>query len=98
MKAWGEAVDKLHSEAAKVTAARRTDVDAAVKQMKADAVEAEARLQKLKQVGSESWAAQRERLAAPAAPPTMPPSPPEPPKEGTDERELRDGASSPRSS
>ncbi len=56
-KAWREAADKLHSEATKVAAERRADVDAAVKQMKADAAEAEARLQKLKQAGSESWAA-----------------------------------------
>jgi len=54
-RAWREAVDTLTAEAAKVTAARRADFDAAVKQMKADAVEAEARFQKLKQAGSESW-------------------------------------------
>ncbi|MGY3534604.1 sll1863 family stress response protein [Bradyrhizobium sp. USDA 4452] len=41
--------------AAKVAAARSVDVDAALKQMKIDAAEAEARLQKLKQAGSESW-------------------------------------------
>ena len=62
-KAWQEAADKLHSEATKVAAARRADVDAAVKQMKADAAEAEARLQKLKQAGSESWAAMSAALA-----------------------------------
>ena len=62
-KAWREAADKLHSEAAKVAAARRADVDAAVKQMKADAAEAEARLQKLKQAGGESWAAMSAALA-----------------------------------
>ncbi|HSK28486.1 MAG TPA: hypothetical protein VLA17_00850 [Candidatus Limnocylindria bacterium] len=62
-KAWREAADKLHSEASKVAAAKRADVDAAVKQMKADAVEAEARLQKLKQAGSESWAAMSSALA-----------------------------------
>ena len=45
----------LHDAAAKVAAARRADLDAALKQMKADASEAEARLQKLKQAGSESW-------------------------------------------
>lgn len=56
-KAWREAADKLHGEAAKVAAARRADIDAAVKQMKVDASEAEARLQKLKQAGSESWSA-----------------------------------------
>jgi uncharacterized phage infection (PIP) family protein YhgE len=57
LKAWREAADTFHQEAAKVAAARRVDLDAAVKQMKADAAEAEARLQKLKQAGSESWAA-----------------------------------------
>jgi hypothetical protein len=56
-KAWREAADKLHSEATKVVAARRVDFDAAVKQMKADAAEDDARLQKLKHAGSESWAA-----------------------------------------
>jgi|SRR6516164_1457952 len=55
VKAWHEAADKLHDAAAKVAAARRADLDATVKQMKADASEAEARLQKLKQAGSESW-------------------------------------------
>jgi hypothetical protein len=57
MKAWREAAEKLQNEASKVAAARRGDIDAAVKQMKADASEAEARLQKLKQAGSESWTA-----------------------------------------
>lgn len=55
VKAWREAADKLHEAAAQVAAARRADIDAALKQMKADASEAEARLQKLKQAGSESW-------------------------------------------
>ena len=55
VKAWREAADKLHDAAAKVAAARRADLDATVRQMKADASEAEARLQKLKQAGSESW-------------------------------------------
>ena len=56
-KAWREAGERLHNEAAKIAAAKRPDIDAAVKQMKADASEAEARLQKLKQAGSEFWAA-----------------------------------------
>lgn len=55
-KTWREAADKLQAEAAKVTAAKRADIDAAVKQIKADATEADARLQKLKQAGGESWA------------------------------------------
>ena len=57
MKAWHEAASKLHNEATKIAAAKRGDVDAAVKQMKADAADAEARLQKLKQAGSEFWSA-----------------------------------------
>jgi hypothetical protein len=54
VKAWREAADKLKSEAAN---AQRADLDAALKQMKADASDAEARLQKLKQAGGESWTA-----------------------------------------
>jgi hypothetical protein len=63
VKAWRQAADKLHEEATKVATARRADVDAAVKQMKADAAEADARLQKLEQAGSESWAALSAALA-----------------------------------
>jgi hypothetical protein len=55
VKAWREAADQFHDAAGKVAAARRADIDAALKQMKADASEAEVRLQKLKQAGSESW-------------------------------------------
>ena len=53
-KAWREA-DKLRDAASKVAAARRADIDAALKQMESDASEAEARLEKLKQAGSSSW-------------------------------------------
>ena len=42
---------------------RRADLDAAVKQMKADASEVEARLEKLKQAGNESWTALSAALA-----------------------------------
>ncbi len=63
VKAWRQAAEKFHGEAAKVAAARRIDIDAAVKQMKADASEAEARLQKVKQAGSESWSALSAALA-----------------------------------
>jgi hypothetical protein len=63
VNAWREAADKLNEEAAKVAAARCADVDAAIKQMKADAAEAETRLQKLKQAGSESWSALSAALA-----------------------------------
>lgn len=62
-KAWREAADKIGEAASKVAAARTVDIDAALKQMKADASEAEARLQKLKQAGSESWSVMSAALA-----------------------------------
>ncbi|WFU75551.1 hypothetical protein [Bradyrhizobium sp. CB2312] len=54
-KAWRAAADKFREAAGKVAASHTGDFDGALKQMKADASEAEARLQKLKQTGSESW-------------------------------------------
>jgi hypothetical protein len=62
-KAWREAVDKFHSDAGKVAAAHRADLDAAVKQMKADAAAAGQRLEKLKQAGNETWSALSAALA-----------------------------------
>ncbi|MGX1164074.1 ElaB/YqjD/DUF883 family membrane-anchored ribosome-binding protein [Bradyrhizobium sp. USDA 372] len=62
-KAWGETAEKFREAAGKVTAARTVDIDAALKQMKSDASEAEARLQKLKQAGSESWSVMSAALA-----------------------------------
>jgi uncharacterized phage infection (PIP) family protein YhgE len=63
LKAWREAADKFHSAATKLASERRADIDAAVKQMKADAAESEARLQKLKGAGKESWIALSAALA-----------------------------------
>ena len=63
VKAWREAADKFNDAATKVAADKRANIDAAVKQMKAEAAEAEARLQKLKQAGSESWTALSGALA-----------------------------------
>ena len=64
MKAWREAVDKvIPGAAAEFAADSRADVDAAVKQMKVDAAAAEARLQKLRQAGTESWAVLSAALA-----------------------------------
>jgi hypothetical protein len=48
VKAWRGAADKLQDTAAKVAAARRTPISIRLKQMKKDASEAEARLQRLK--------------------------------------------------
>ena len=63
MKAWRDAADHIHNEAATFAAARRSDIDVAVDQMKAHAAEADARLQKFKQAGSESWSALSAALA-----------------------------------
>jgi hypothetical protein len=63
VKAWREAADTVQQTAAKFAAGRRADVEAAVTKMKADAAEAEARLQKLNQVGQQSWAALSTALA-----------------------------------
>jgi BMFP domain-containing protein YqiC len=63
VKAWREAADKVHDAAAKVATEKRANVDAAVKQMKADAAQAETQLQKLKQAGKEGWAALSAALA-----------------------------------
>ena len=60
LKAWRETADRFHDAATKLAAERRADIDAAVKQMKADASEAEIRLQKLKQA---SWTALSAALA-----------------------------------
>jgi hypothetical protein len=57
LKAWRDAAEKINSAAAGLAADRRTDIDAALKQMKADASEVEANLQKLTRAGSESWGA-----------------------------------------
>lgn len=59
-KAWREATDKFREAAGKVVADRSGDFDAVLKQMKADASEAEARL---KQAGSESWSVLSAALA-----------------------------------
>ena len=63
VKAWREMADKFSGAAKKLAADRRTDVDAAVKQMKADASDAEARLEKLREAGRESWTALSGALA-----------------------------------
>src|SRR5216684_7098498 len=57
LKAWREAADKLGSDARKFASERRGDIDTAVKRMNADAVEAEKKLEKLSQAGTQSWTA-----------------------------------------
>lgn len=57
VNAWREAADRLGATASKFTAERRADLDSVVSSMKADAAAAEARLQKLHDVGAQSWSA-----------------------------------------
>lgn len=63
LKAWRDAADKARTAAAQVAVRGRSEIDAAVKQMQAHATEAEARLHKVNQAGSESWAALSGALA-----------------------------------
>lgn len=64
VRAWRAAADVFHDEAAKIAAARRADVDTAIKEMKAGAAEAEAQLNNVKQAGNETWNALSAALAA----------------------------------
>jgi len=57
MKTWRETAESLRDAAGDVATARRPDIDAVIAQMKAAGSDAEARLQKLKQGGTESWTA-----------------------------------------
>ena len=57
LKAWREAADQLGIDAKKFASERRGEIDAALKRMNADAAEAEKKLQKLNQAGTQSWSA-----------------------------------------
>jgi hypothetical protein len=63
LQSWRQAADAFHAAAAHVAATRRADIEAAVKQMKADAADTEVRFQKLKQAGGETWTALSAALA-----------------------------------
>ena len=56
-KAWRETASKLRAQAAKAAAVRHADIHGAIEQLKANAAVAEARLEKLRGAGSESWPA-----------------------------------------
>ena len=56
-KAWGEAAEKLQGAAAKLGTENRAKADKAIAQMRADATEARAHIEKLKQARDESWSA-----------------------------------------
>jgi hypothetical protein len=55
LNAWREAADKLGVAADEFAAGRRSEIDAALARMKADAVAAEAKLAKLNEAGAQSW-------------------------------------------
>lgn len=58
LKAWREAADKLGGDARQFAAERQADLDAAVKRMRAEAAEAQEKLQKhVDQMGAQSWSA-----------------------------------------
>ena len=57
MKAWRKSADKMQAAAAQFAAERRKDIDAAVSRMKAEATEAEKKLQKLATAPTEPWSA-----------------------------------------
>jgi hypothetical protein len=63
LKAWREAADQLGINARKFAAERRSEIDAAVTRMNADAAEAEKKLQKLNEAGTQSWSALMAALA-----------------------------------
>jgi hypothetical protein len=63
LKAWREAADKLGIDAKNFAAERRDEIDAVVKRMNADAAEAEGKLQKLNEAGTQSWSALMAALA-----------------------------------
>jgi hypothetical protein len=63
LKAWREAADKLGIDAKNFAAERRDEIDSVLKSMNADAVEAERKLQKLNQAGTQSWSALMAALA-----------------------------------
>jgi ElaB/YqjD/DUF883 family membrane-anchored ribosome-binding protein len=63
LHAWREAVNSIQSASAELAADHRTKIEAAVQQMRTDASAAEANFRKLRQAGSESWAAWNSALA-----------------------------------
>ena len=57
LKAWREAADQFGTAAKNFAAERRPEIEAVVKRMDADAAQAEEKLRKLDQAGSQSWSA-----------------------------------------
>ena len=63
LKAWQHVAEDFQREMTALAAEKRADMESAIKRMKAEAAEAEARLQKVQQAGTESWASLTAALA-----------------------------------
>jgi hypothetical protein len=63
LNAWREAADKFATDAREFAAERRTEIDATLKRMQADAATAEEKLKKLNEAGVQSWSALKAALA-----------------------------------
>jgi hypothetical protein len=63
LKAWRETADQLNASAKMFATESRSEVDAAITRMKADAAAAEQKLAKLTSAGTESWSALSAALA-----------------------------------
>ena len=63
VKAWRDAAEKFAASADKLAADKRPGIDAAIKHMKVEAAEMEARMNKLKHAGDQSWSAFSAALA-----------------------------------
>jgi hypothetical protein len=63
LKAWREAAKTFHGAGREFAAERRSEIEASVKRMEADAASAQDRLEKLSEAGTESWSALMGALA-----------------------------------
>ena len=57
VKAWREAAENLRTVGKEFAAGRRSEIEAALKQMEADAAAAEKKLQTINEAGKQSWSA-----------------------------------------
>jgi hypothetical protein len=63
LKAWRQSAAEFQHASAELAVAKRAELDVAITRMSAEASEVEARFERLKQAGSESWAALSGALA-----------------------------------
>lgn len=63
LNAWREVADKLSAAGKEFAIERRREIDATISRMKADAADAEKKLQELARAGTESWSTLNAALA-----------------------------------